>query len=60
VLGIGVNVNVPALDLPQGIDPAATSLLLETGHEVDRVELLVELLDRLERAYDTWVAATGT
>jgi BirA family transcriptional regulator, biotin operon repressor / biotin---[acetyl-CoA-carboxylase] ligase len=60
VLGIGINVNVPAPGLPQGIEPPATSLLLETGREVDRVELLVELLDRLERAYDEWVAATGT
>jgi BirA family biotin operon repressor/biotin-[acetyl-CoA-carboxylase] ligase len=60
VLGIGVNVNVPAADLPQGIDPPATSLLLEAGNEVDRVELLVELLDRLEHAYDNWVAATDT
>jgi BirA family transcriptional regulator, biotin operon repressor / biotin---[acetyl-CoA-carboxylase] ligase len=60
VLGIGVNVNVPARDLPEGIDPPATSLLLETGSEVDRVELLVELLDRLERDYDGWVATTGT
>jgi BirA family biotin operon repressor/biotin-[acetyl-CoA-carboxylase] ligase len=60
VLGIGINVNVSAADLPQGIDPPATSLLLERGSEVDRVELLVELLDRLERAYDEWVAITGT
>jgi BirA family transcriptional regulator, biotin operon repressor / biotin---[acetyl-CoA-carboxylase] ligase len=60
VLGIGVNVNVSGPDLPQDTDPPATSLLLETGTEVDRVELLVELLDRLERAYDEWVAATGT
>ena len=59
VLGIGVNVNVTARDLPQGIDPPATSLLLETGSELDRVELLVEILGRLERAYDDWVAATG-
>jgi len=60
VLGIGVNVNVPATDLPQEVDTPATSLLVETGGEVDRVELLVELLDRLERAYDDWVTATGT
>jgi len=60
VLGIGINVNVPAPALPKGIDPPATSLLVETGSEVDRVELLVELLDRLERAYDEWVATTGT
>ncbi len=60
VLGIGVNVNIRASDLPQDIDPPATSLLLETGREIDRVELFVELLDHLERTYDDWVAATGT
>jgi BirA family biotin operon repressor/biotin-[acetyl-CoA-carboxylase] ligase len=59
-LGIGVNVNVPAPELPQGIDPPATSLLVESGHELDRAELLVELLARLERAYDAWIAATDT
>ena len=60
VLGIGINVNVAADDLPLDVDTPATSLLVETGGEVDRVELLVELLERLERAYDDWVAATGT
>ena len=60
VLGIGVNVNEAARDLPQEIEPPATSLLLEVGHEVDRADLLVEILDRLERAYDEWVAATGS
>jgi BirA family transcriptional regulator, biotin operon repressor / biotin---[acetyl-CoA-carboxylase] ligase len=60
VLGIGVNVNVPEEDLPTEIDRPATSLLVETGHEVDRVEVLVELLERLEHAYDDWVGARGT
>jgi BirA family transcriptional regulator, biotin operon repressor / biotin---[acetyl-CoA-carboxylase] ligase len=55
VLGIGVNVNVPEEDLPTDVDRVATSLLVETGHEVDRVELLVELLERLELTYDDWV-----
>lgn len=59
VLGIGINVNVPEGDLPTDVDLPATSLLVETGREVDRAELLVELLERLERAYDDWVAATG-
>jgi BirA family biotin operon repressor/biotin-[acetyl-CoA-carboxylase] ligase len=59
VLGIGVNVNVPQQDLPEDVEPPATSLLVETGSEVDRAELLLELLARLERAYDEWVAATG-
>jgi BirA family biotin operon repressor/biotin-[acetyl-CoA-carboxylase] ligase len=53
VLGTGVNVNVPAEDLPE---ETATSLLVETGREVDRTELLVEILDRLERHYDRWTA----
>jgi BirA family transcriptional regulator, biotin operon repressor / biotin---[acetyl-CoA-carboxylase] ligase len=57
VLGIGVNVNVPAGELPQEVDRPATSLLAETGREVDRAELLAELLERLERRYDEWVSA---
>ena len=60
VLGIGVNVNVPADDLPTEVDVHATSLLVETGREIDRAELLVELLDRLEHAYDEWVRPRGT
>jgi BirA family biotin operon repressor/biotin-[acetyl-CoA-carboxylase] ligase len=60
VLGIGVNVNVPEADLPADVDLPATSLLVETGREVDRADLLIELLERLERAYDDWVAARGT
>jgi len=60
VLGIGVNVNVPEDELPAEVDRPATSLLVETGREIDRAELLVELLDRLERAYDDWVRARGS
>ena len=54
ILGIGINVNIPAGELPTGV---ATSLLLETGREVDRADLLVELLDRLEQRYDAWLSA---
>jgi len=53
VLGIGVNVNLPENVLPE---PTATSLLVEKGAEIDRAELLVEILDRLERHYDRWTA----
>ena len=60
VLGIGINVNVPARDLPTEVDRPATSLLVETRAEVDRAELLVELLAALERRYDEWVrSVTG-
>jgi BirA family biotin operon repressor/biotin-[acetyl-CoA-carboxylase] ligase len=57
VLGIGINVNLAEADLPEDVDLPATSLLAETGRETDRAELLVELLDRLERLYDTWLTA---
>jgi BirA family transcriptional regulator, biotin operon repressor / biotin---[acetyl-CoA-carboxylase] ligase len=56
VLGIGVNVNVPAEELPQEVDRPATSVLVETGRELDRAELLAELLERLERRYDAWLS----
>ena len=56
VLGIGVNVNVPAEKLPQEVDRAATSVLVETGRELDRAELLAELLERLEHRYNDWLS----
>jgi BirA family transcriptional regulator, biotin operon repressor / biotin---[acetyl-CoA-carboxylase] ligase len=56
VLGIGINVNIPEDALPEEVDVPATSLLVETGRSTDRAELLVELLDRLERRYRDWVS----
>ena len=58
VLGIGINVNLEPSELPTGVEPPATSLRVETGGQVDRAELLVELLERLERRYDAWVRGT--
>lgn len=55
VVGVGINANVGEEDLPREVDTPPTSLLLETGEPVDRAELLVALLDRLERRYDEWV-----
>lgn len=56
VLGIGINVNVPVGQLPREARLPPTSLLIETGGEIDRAELLVTLLDELERAYGRWIA----
>ncbi len=58
VLGIGINVNIPKEQLPQEVDVPATSLLVESGREIDRAELLAELLERLERRYDAWVTSS--
>jgi BirA family biotin operon repressor/biotin-[acetyl-CoA-carboxylase] ligase len=50
-LGLGLNVNVSATDLPPAVTPA-TSLLQETGRPVDRQRLLLTLLTRLEEYYE--------
>jgi BirA family biotin operon repressor/biotin-[acetyl-CoA-carboxylase] ligase len=56
VLGIGINVNVRKDDLPAETATPAGSLSLTAGVELSRVELLVELLLRLEQRYDAWVS----
>ena len=55
VLGIGVNVNVPAGALPAETVLPPTSLLVETGVRHDRGALLAEILAALERRYDDWL-----
>jgi BirA family transcriptional regulator, biotin operon repressor / biotin---[acetyl-CoA-carboxylase] ligase len=56
ILGVGINVNVPAGRLPRVTDTPPTSLVLERGEAVDRGELLAGLLEALERRYDAWLA----
>jgi BirA family biotin operon repressor/biotin-[acetyl-CoA-carboxylase] ligase len=56
VLGIGINVNIPADELPENVDLPATSLLVETGRALDRAELLAAVLEQLERRYDAWLS----
>jgi BirA family biotin operon repressor/biotin-[acetyl-CoA-carboxylase] ligase len=54
VLGIGVNVNQTAKELPADAPKVATSLLLETDREWPRGPLLASILVELERLYDAW------
>jgi BirA family transcriptional regulator, biotin operon repressor / biotin---[acetyl-CoA-carboxylase] ligase len=56
VLGIGVNVNQTAAELPEDTPKPPTSLLLETGREWPRAPLLASILVELERRYDDWQA----
>jgi len=58
VLGIGVNANQTAEQLPADAETEPTSLRLELGEPVDRTELLAAILSRLELAYDAWVTGT--
>lgn len=50
LVGIGINVNVDLSQAPSLMTPA-TSLLVELGRPVSRLDLLVELLSSIERRY---------
>jgi BirA family transcriptional regulator, biotin operon repressor / biotin---[acetyl-CoA-carboxylase] ligase len=54
VLGIGVNVNQAADELPPDTSKAPSSLRFETGREWPRAPLLAAILLELEGGYDTW------
>jgi BirA family biotin operon repressor/biotin-[acetyl-CoA-carboxylase] ligase len=56
VLGIGVNVNQTAEELPTDTVKPPTSVRIELGHEVERAPLLAAILFELERGYDEWSA----
>ncbi|MFN2472067.1 MAG: biotin--[acetyl-CoA-carboxylase] ligase [Gaiellaceae bacterium] len=56
VLGVGVNVNVRAKELPTAGTPP-TSLLLELGAPIARAALLADVLEALEHRCDEWTAA---
>jgi BirA family transcriptional regulator, biotin operon repressor / biotin---[acetyl-CoA-carboxylase] ligase len=51
VVGFGVNVNVPKDGFPEEILETATSLSIESKHEVSRIQLLQEILYQLELRY---------
>lgn len=54
VLGIGVNVNQTAEELPTGTPKPSTSLLIETERAWPRAPLLAAVLLGLEVRYDEW------
>lgn len=56
VLGIGVNVNQSADELPSNTAKPPTSLRVELGREVERAPLLAAILRELEIGYDSWAA----
>ncbi|HEX9599712.1 MAG TPA: biotin--[acetyl-CoA-carboxylase] ligase [Gaiellaceae bacterium] len=60
VLGIGVNANQTLEQLPAKARTKPTSLRLELGEPVSRLQLLTAILLQLERAYDAWARETST
>ena len=57
VVGVGVNVNLSAAELPPDLAARATSLRLETGSPVSRPRLLATFLNALEPALSGWLSA---
>jgi BirA family biotin operon repressor/biotin-[acetyl-CoA-carboxylase] ligase len=53
VVGLGVNVNTTAADMPSDIRSIATSVRIENGSRVSRSDLLCSLLHHFESSYDT-------
>ena len=51
VLGIGINVNIVYNQLPSDIQSIATSLAIETGREIDRLELVISLYENSAKWY---------
>ena len=51
VVGMGVNLNMQKLDFPRELRETATSLRIETGGDVDRLDFAVRLFESLERWY---------
>jgi BirA family biotin operon repressor/biotin-[acetyl-CoA-carboxylase] ligase len=56
VLGVGVNVNQTAGELPVETVKPPTSVRLELGHEVERAPLLALVLAELENGYGAWLS----
>jgi BirA family biotin operon repressor/biotin-[acetyl-CoA-carboxylase] ligase len=55
VLGIGVNINMGREQFPDGLRHPASSLLLEVGSPVNRVEFTRSLLTILDSLYDDFL-----
>jgi BirA family biotin operon repressor/biotin-[acetyl-CoA-carboxylase] ligase len=51
LLGIGINVNLKASDIPAALQSKATSIRIETGAPCDRIGLAAALFDRLQIRY---------
>lgn len=54
VVGIGINVGETAADFPPEIRSIATSLKMETGREISRARLAVEMIVRLDKLRADW------
>lgn len=55
ILGIGINVNTPKEDFQDEINQIATSLMIESGKQVDKMKLMQCVFDKLEYLYRQYI-----
>lgn len=53
VVGTGINVNLP--EIPEDLKEIATSLLIETGHTVNRAEVIGAVMQAFARNYESFI-----
>jgi len=51
VLGIGININVSIDQFPPDVKNIATSLAIETGREISRLDLIISLYENMAKCY---------
>ncbi|MHB8137471.1 MAG: biotin--[acetyl-CoA-carboxylase] ligase [Smithellaceae bacterium] len=51
VVGVGINVNLTREQFPQDIQTIATSLAIEAGREISRLELIISLYENMAKWY---------
>lgn len=56
IVGVGININLTEAQLPEELKGRATSILIESGVEHAREQILTAFLNRLEPLYDNWCA----
>jgi len=57
VIGIGLNVNISLDDIPQELQGVITSIAMETGKEINRVQLLQTILRQMDYWYQIWISS---
>jgi len=55
IMGIGININMQKNDLSPSIEKIATSLRLEVGKSINRVELTVKLFEKIAYFYQLFL-----
>jgi BirA family biotin operon repressor/biotin-[acetyl-CoA-carboxylase] ligase len=56
VVGVGININLTESQLPDDLKDRATSILIESGEQHAREQVLTAFLNRMEPLYDNWCA----